>query len=108
MVVDPRLPFATLTTSRSAPKVYASKFISTYQILLHPDCSSCQDNVNRVASRRAGALFFALHRDYFIVTLNFTAIYQDLVLSRQITVTRNFSATYRDWQKTRHRDADGT
>jgi hypothetical protein len=31
------LPFATRTTSRSAPKVYASKFISTYQILLHPD-----------------------------------------------------------------------
>jgi hypothetical protein len=23
-------------------------------------------------------------------------------------VTQNFSATYRDWQKTRHRDAVGT
>jgi hypothetical protein len=30
IVVDPRLPFATRTTSQSAPKVYASKFISTY------------------------------------------------------------------------------
>jgi hypothetical protein len=29
-----------------------------------------------------------------------------LVPSRQITVTQDFSATYRDWQKTRHRDAD--
>jgi hypothetical protein len=24
------------------------------------------------------------------------------------TVTLGFAATYRDWQKTRHRDADGT
>jgi hypothetical protein len=39
--------------------------------------------------RHAGALFFALHRDYFIVTRNFTAIYRDLVPSRQITVTHN-------------------
>jgi hypothetical protein len=30
-----------------------------------------------------------------------------LVPSRQITVTQNFSAIYRDWQKTSHRDADG-
>jgi hypothetical protein len=51
--VDPRLPFATRTTSRSAPKVHASKFISTYQILLHPNCSCCRDKVNRVASRRS-------------------------------------------------------
>jgi len=33
-----------------------------------------------------------------------------LVPSRQITVTQNFSAIYRDWQKTRHPDppAGGT
>jgi hypothetical protein len=42
------------------------------------------------AGRRAGALFFARHRDYFIVTRNFTAIYRDLVLSSSFTVTRNF------------------
>ena len=70
MVVDPRLPFATLTTSRSAPKVYASKFISTYQILLPPDCSCCRDRVNRAAGRRAGASFFARRLDYFIMTPN--------------------------------------
>ncbi len=56
MVVDPRLPFATRTTSQPAPKVYASKFISTYQILLHPDRSCCRDKVNRVASRRVRQL----------------------------------------------------
>jgi hypothetical protein len=44
-----------------------------------------QDKVNRAAGRRSGALFFARHQDYFIMTRNFTAI-------------------YRDWQKTRHRD----
>jgi hypothetical protein len=61
-----------------------------------------------VGGRRAGALFFALHRDYFIVTRNFTAIYLDLVPSPSFTVTRGFAATYRDWQKTRHHDTDGT
>ena len=39
--------------------------------------------------RRAGALFFALHRDYFIMTRNFTAVYQDLVPFRSFTVTRS-------------------
>ena len=37
IMVDPRLPFATRTILSQHPKVYASKFISTYQILLHPD-----------------------------------------------------------------------
>jgi hypothetical protein len=57
-----------------------------------------------VGGRRAGALFFARHLDYFNMTRNFTAVYRDLVPSRQITVTLNFSAIYRDWQKTQHRD----
>jgi hypothetical protein len=47
------VPFATRTTSQSASKVYASNFISTYQILLHLDCSCCRGKVYRVASRRA-------------------------------------------------------
>jgi len=29
-----------------------------------------------------------------------------LVPFRQIIMTQNLSSTYRDWQKTRHRDAD--
>jgi hypothetical protein len=53
-------------------------------------------------------LFFARHLDYFIMTRNFTAIYLDLVLSKSFTVTRDYSSVYQDWQKTRHRDADGT
>jgi hypothetical protein len=53
-------------------------------------------------------LFFALHRDYFIVTRIFSAVYLDLVPFNSFTVTRGFPAIYRDWQKTRHRDADGT
>jgi hypothetical protein len=52
-------------------------------------------------------LVFCSHRDYFIVTRNFSAVYLDLLLFRSFTVTLSFSAFYRDWQKTRHRDADG-
>jgi hypothetical protein len=52
--------------------------------------------------------FFARHLDYFVVTRNFNTIYRDLVPSISFTVTLGFAATYRDWQKTRHRDADGT
>ena len=46
-------------------------------------------SLRRAAGRRAGALFFALHRDYFIMTRNFTAVYQDLVPFRSFTVTRS-------------------
>ena len=60
------------------------------------------------AGRRAGALFFALHRDYFIVTRNFTAVYLDLVPFNSFNVTLGFASVYRDWQKTSHRDTDGT
>jgi hypothetical protein len=58
--------------------------------------------------RRSGALFFACHLDYFILTTNFTSIYRDLVLFRQFHHDKKLSSIYRDWQKTRHRDADGT
>ena len=61
-----------------------------------------------LAGRRAGDLFFALHRDYFIVTRNFAAVYLDLVPFRSFAVTLGFATVYRDWQKTCHRDADGT
>jgi hypothetical protein len=61
-----------------------------------------------LAGRRAGALFFARHLDYFIVTRYFAAIYQDLVPSNSFIVTLGFAVVYRDWQKTSHRDADGT
>jgi len=63
---------------------------------------------HRAAGRRSGASFFARYLDYFIVTRNFTAIYLDLLPFRSFTVTLGFAAIYRDWQKTRHRDADGT
>jgi len=58
------------------------------------------------AGRRSGALFFARHLDCFILTWQLSSIYRDLVPFRQIIVTQNLSSTYRDWQKTRHRDAD--
>jgi hypothetical protein len=51
-----------------------------------------------------GALFFARHRDYFIATRNFTAIYLDLLPSRSFTVTIGFEAIYQNWQKTRYLD----
>jgi hypothetical protein len=48
------------------------------------------------AGHRAGASFFARHRDYFIVTRNFAPIYLDLVLFNSFTVTLGFAAIYRD------------
>jgi hypothetical protein len=51
-------------------------------------------------------VFFARRLDYFIMTQNLTSVYLDLVPFRQIIVTQDLSSTYRDWQKTRHRDAD--
>jgi hypothetical protein len=102
------LASAARTASLLAPKVYESKIISTYKILLHLDCFVSRDKVNRAAGRRLGALFFARHQDYFIVTRNFTAVYRDLVLFNSYIVTRNYSSVYLDWQKTWHRDADGT
>jgi hypothetical protein len=42
------------------------------------------------------------------VTRNFIAVYLDLVLFRSFIVTLGFASIYQDWQKTRHRDADGT
>jgi hypothetical protein len=41
------------------------------------------------AGRRAGAVFFARHRDYFIVTPNFTAIYLDLISFSNFNLTRS-------------------
>ena len=46
-------------------------------------------SLRRAAGHRAGALYFALHRDYFVVTRNFTAVYLDLEPFRNFTVTRN-------------------
>ena len=40
-----------------------------------------------VRDQRTGALFFALHRDYFVVTRSFTAVYLDLLPFRNFTVT---------------------
>ena len=53
-------------------------------------------------------LVFCSHQDYFVVTRNCTAVYLDLLPFRSFTVTLGFESTYLDWQKTRHRDADGT
>jgi hypothetical protein len=86
-------------------KVYASELSATYQNLWHLDWSCCRDKVNRAAGRRAGVVFFARHLDYFIVTQN------SHPLPGLGTVNTNYrdkklSSIYRDWQKTRHRDAD--
>jgi hypothetical protein len=45
-----------------------------------------------VGGRRAGALFFALHLDYFAVTRDFTLIYRDLVPFNSFTVTSGLSS----------------
>jgi hypothetical protein len=95
------------------PHIYALKLCFVYKILWHPDSFVYLDSIIGAVGRRAGALFFAVHRDYFIVTRNFTTVYLDLVPSRSFTVARGYSSVYRvpiaiGRQKTMHRDADGT
>jgi hypothetical protein len=53
--------------------------------------------------RRTGALFFARHLDYFIVTQNSNSS-SGLGIGKTIYRDKKLSSTYRDWQKTRHRD----
>ena len=90
------------------PNIYALKFYSIYKMLWYPDCFVYRDSIIGAVGLRAGALFFALHRDYFIVTRNFTAFYLDFVSFNSFIVTLGFAPIHRDWQKTRHRDTNGT
>ena len=46
--------------------------------------------------RRAGALLFAHHPDYFIMTRHFASIFRDLIPPIQIIVTRQLPSIYRD------------
>jgi hypothetical protein len=72
---------------------------------LHRDCFVSRDKVYvGLPADARGALFFARHRDYFIMTRNFITVYLDLVPFHSFTVTLSYSAVYWDWQKTRHRD----
>jgi hypothetical protein len=75
---------------------------------LHRDCFVSRDKVYMGCGPTHWCLVFCSHRDYFVVTRYFTAVYLDLVPFNSFTVTLDFAALYRDWQKTRHRDADGT
>jgi hypothetical protein len=60
-----------------------------------------------LAGRRAGASFFARHLDYFIVTRSSQPL-PGLGTVTQFHRDPKLITVYRDWQKTRHRDADGT
>jgi hypothetical protein len=51
--------------------------------------------------------FLQTHLDSFIMTRQVSSTYRDLVPSKQIVVTSDFSTIYQDLQKPRHRDADG-
>jgi hypothetical protein len=90
------------------PNIYARKLCNFYTVQWQPDSLIYRDSIVGLVGRRSGALFFARHRDYFIVTQNFTAVYLDLLLFRSFTVTLGFATVYQDWQKTSHRDTDGT
>jgi len=51
--------------------------------------------------------FLLTHLDSFIVTRQPSSTYRDLVPFRQFILTHDFSSIYQDLQKPRHRDADG-
>ena len=73
----------------TSPKIHARNFRSIYKIMWHPGSFIYRDSIFGLAGRRAGALFFARHRDYFVLTRYFIAVYQDLVPFRNFTVTRS-------------------
>ena len=54
----------------TSPNIYADRLCFIYKILWHPDSFISWDSIIGLAGRRAGALFFARHLDYFIVTQN--------------------------------------
>jgi hypothetical protein len=89
-------------------KIYASNICSIYKILWHPDSFVSRDSIVGLAGRRAGVTFFTRHLDCFTVTPNCSSIYRDTVPFRQLHRDTKHSSVYQDWQKTRHRDADGT
>jgi hypothetical protein len=66
------------------PTIYARKHRNIYKVLWHPDSFIALDRMVGLVGRRAGALFFAPHRDYFIMTRNFTTVYLDLVPFRSL------------------------
>jgi hypothetical protein len=59
-----------------------------------------------LAGRRSGTSFFAPHLDYFVVTRNSQPL-PGLGTVTQLHRDPKLCTVYRDWQKTRHRDADG-
>ena len=63
------------------PKIYALKSCTIYKILWHPDSFVYLDSIIGLQAdpafgegRRAGALFFARHLDYSVMTPNLTPI----------------------------------
>jgi hypothetical protein len=52
------------------PNIYTLKFCSVYKMLWHPDSFIIRDSIIGAVGRRSGALFFARHLDYLIVTQN--------------------------------------
>jgi len=62
------LPFATLTTSQSAPEVYAIKIISTYQNFSTVTNSAAETKLIGLQADAQVVMVFARHLDIFIVT----------------------------------------
>ena len=77
------------TVSQSVPKSMREKFKSFINFGTTGQFRLPGQSLRRAAGHRAGALFFARHRDYFIVTRNFTAVYLDLLPFWSFTVTRS-------------------
>jgi hypothetical protein len=115
------------------PKQIGTHYNSVGLINCLPQPGQITDSSNSIWEKNFSHLYALLHRDKLLlprqsllgcgptlrclvfcssprqitVTRNFAAIYRDLIPSSSLTVTRGFSAIYRVWQKTMHRDADG-
>ena len=80
-------------------KSMGEEFISLIKPCATRTNPAADDKVNRVASRRTGALFFARHLDCFIMTRDIASIYRDLVPFRKIIVTQDLRPSTRTGKK---------
>jgi hypothetical protein len=101
------MAFGSLDSLTVNPKVYAFNFISIYKILWPSDKSCIRDKVSWAAGRRAAGSVFCSPFIKFTMTRNFAALTRTHT-QEGFALTSGFAPIYQDWQKTRHRDADGT
>jgi len=99
------LPFATPTISQSALKsMRANSFQLIKFYCTWTDPTAETKSIGLQADAQVPCFLLAI---WTVLSWPKThSRHPDLVPSRQLIVTKDFSSTYQDWQKTRHLDTD--